>query len=396
MHVGRRRDRALGAAPARGRCALPRPNLSVRQERDSALQRRTRSRSADAWCATTPACCSRAKAPSARSTASSSAAARASLDNHTEVDHAVPHCTSRELYKGVLGGAARGVFRGRVIVRPDAQKTSACAVEREPAARRARRDRHQAAARDLRRRREVQPRLDDRPARRGRALLPALARALRAARARPPVARVRARGARAPAGPRARRGARRRGRRVPARARSGGGRRELRRRRRPQGFSDPRAPSARQAARVPRQRGQRPEAARRDRRDRATSTPRTTPTCTAASTSSRSSATEHARGGARQGRRVPRRARPPRDRVHAQRHRGDQPGRLQLRPPPRAARATKCSSPHMEHHANFVPWQVLCEERGARAARGADRRPRRAAAGRVREAALAAHAARGA
>jgi Fe-S cluster assembly protein SufD len=47
------------------------------------------------------------------------------FDNHTEVDHAVPHGTSRELYKGVLGGAARGVFRGRVIVRPGAQKTSA-------------------------------------------------------------------------------------------------------------------------------------------------------------------------------------------------------------------------------------------------------------------------------
>ena len=47
------------------------------------------------------------------------------IDNHTEVDHAVAHCTSRELYKGVLGGNARGVFRGRVIVRPDAQKTAA-------------------------------------------------------------------------------------------------------------------------------------------------------------------------------------------------------------------------------------------------------------------------------
>jgi len=47
------------------------------------------------------------------------------LDNHTLVDHAVPHCTSRELYKGILGGSARGVFRGRVIVRPDAQKTLA-------------------------------------------------------------------------------------------------------------------------------------------------------------------------------------------------------------------------------------------------------------------------------
>ncbi len=47
------------------------------------------------------------------------------VDNHTLVDHAVPHGTSRELYKGILGGASRGVFRGRVVVRPDAQKTSA-------------------------------------------------------------------------------------------------------------------------------------------------------------------------------------------------------------------------------------------------------------------------------
>lgn len=47
------------------------------------------------------------------------------VDNHTLVDHAVPHCSSRELYKGLLGGRSRGVFRGRVLVRPDAQKTSA-------------------------------------------------------------------------------------------------------------------------------------------------------------------------------------------------------------------------------------------------------------------------------
>jgi Fe-S cluster assembly protein SufD len=47
------------------------------------------------------------------------------VDNHSLVDHAVPHCTSRQLYKGVLGGAAQGVFRGRVIVRPGAQKTNA-------------------------------------------------------------------------------------------------------------------------------------------------------------------------------------------------------------------------------------------------------------------------------
>ena len=47
------------------------------------------------------------------------------VDNHSLVDHAVPHGTSKQLYKGVLGGAARGVFRGRVIVRPGAQKTDA-------------------------------------------------------------------------------------------------------------------------------------------------------------------------------------------------------------------------------------------------------------------------------
>jgi Fe-S cluster assembly protein SufD len=47
------------------------------------------------------------------------------VDNHSLVDHAVPHCTSRQLYKGVLGGASQGVFRGRVIVRPGAQKTDA-------------------------------------------------------------------------------------------------------------------------------------------------------------------------------------------------------------------------------------------------------------------------------
>jgi Fe-S cluster assembly protein SufD len=47
------------------------------------------------------------------------------VDNHTLVDHAVPHGTSRELYKGILGDRSRGVFRGRVVVRPDAQKSDA-------------------------------------------------------------------------------------------------------------------------------------------------------------------------------------------------------------------------------------------------------------------------------
>ena len=47
------------------------------------------------------------------------------VDNHTLIDHAKPHCTSRELYKGILDGRSRGVFHGKIIVRPDAQKTDA-------------------------------------------------------------------------------------------------------------------------------------------------------------------------------------------------------------------------------------------------------------------------------
>jgi Fe-S cluster assembly protein SufD len=46
-------------------------------------------------------------------------------DTHSRVDHARPRCSSRELYKGILDGQARGVFNGLVVVRPGAQKTDA-------------------------------------------------------------------------------------------------------------------------------------------------------------------------------------------------------------------------------------------------------------------------------
>ena len=45
------------------------------------------------------------------------------VDNHTSIDHAKPHATSHELYKGILDGRAHGVFNGKIIVRADAQKT---------------------------------------------------------------------------------------------------------------------------------------------------------------------------------------------------------------------------------------------------------------------------------
>lgn len=45
------------------------------------------------------------------------------IDNHTVIDHAKPHGTSHELYKGILDDHATAVFNGRIIVRKDAQKT---------------------------------------------------------------------------------------------------------------------------------------------------------------------------------------------------------------------------------------------------------------------------------
>lgn len=48
---------------------------------------------------------------------------RQHIDNHTCVEHVAPHCVSREDYKGILDGASRGVFNGRIVVHKDAQKT---------------------------------------------------------------------------------------------------------------------------------------------------------------------------------------------------------------------------------------------------------------------------------
>jgi Fe-S cluster assembly protein SufD len=47
------------------------------------------------------------------------------IDNHTKVDHKLPHCVSNELYKGILFDSSTGVFNGKVYVWKDAQKTNA-------------------------------------------------------------------------------------------------------------------------------------------------------------------------------------------------------------------------------------------------------------------------------
>ncbi len=46
-------------------------------------------------------------------------------DTHTMINHAKPFCNSHEHFKGILEGKSRGVFNGKVIVRPNAQKTNA-------------------------------------------------------------------------------------------------------------------------------------------------------------------------------------------------------------------------------------------------------------------------------
>jgi Fe-S cluster assembly protein SufD len=47
------------------------------------------------------------------------------VDHHTLADHQVPHCYSDEMYKGIYDDRAHGVFNGKIMVHPHAQKTNA-------------------------------------------------------------------------------------------------------------------------------------------------------------------------------------------------------------------------------------------------------------------------------
>lgn len=51
-------------------------------------------------------------------------------DNHTVVDHRKPNSYSNEIYKGIMDGGSRGVFNGKIYVRPQAQKTNAFQANR--------------------------------------------------------------------------------------------------------------------------------------------------------------------------------------------------------------------------------------------------------------------------
>ena len=96
------------------------------------------------------------------------------VDYHSCIEHAVPHCTTDEVFRGIIGDEACAVFNGRIHIHPDAQKTRAELSKPcqnwDPTQRR---DRCQARAGNLCRRRAVRPRRHRRAAGRGHAALPA-------------------------------------------------------------------------------------------------------------------------------------------------------------------------------------------------------------------------------
>jgi Fe-S cluster assembly protein SufD len=51
-------------------------------------------------------------------------------DNHTVADHRKPNSFSNEIYKGIMGDSSKGVFNGKIYVRPSAQKTNAFQANR--------------------------------------------------------------------------------------------------------------------------------------------------------------------------------------------------------------------------------------------------------------------------
>jgi Fe-S cluster assembly protein SufD len=51
-------------------------------------------------------------------------------DTHSVIDHKQPHCSSHQLYKGILHGKSRAVFNGKVFVRPGAMGTDAIQINK--------------------------------------------------------------------------------------------------------------------------------------------------------------------------------------------------------------------------------------------------------------------------
>src|SRR5690625_7421439 len=50
------------------------------------------------------------------------------IDYHTELNHMVPNCTSREVFHGIVGDSAKAVFSGRIYIQHQEQKTLAAQI----------------------------------------------------------------------------------------------------------------------------------------------------------------------------------------------------------------------------------------------------------------------------
>ena len=86
---------------------------------------RTRCWRAERWCGTTFTRCLLAKGSECLINGLFVGAGKQHIDNYMLVEHASPHCGSRQFYNGILDEHAHGVFHGRIIVHKDAQKTDA-------------------------------------------------------------------------------------------------------------------------------------------------------------------------------------------------------------------------------------------------------------------------------
>ena len=92
------------------------------------------------------------------------------------IEHAAGHCESREQFRAVLDEQAHGVFQGKIVVKPHAQKTDAKMMTRVALALRRGGGRQQAGAGNLRRRRGLRPRRHDLGAEQGAQVLSDVAR----------------------------------------------------------------------------------------------------------------------------------------------------------------------------------------------------------------------------
>ena len=163
--VGDRASSTTTGCSARAVDAFHVATLHVRTGREATFASHTLALGGAHRRATTSAPCSTARAARHAERPVSRRRHAARRQPH-DIDHAQPHCASHELYKGILGGRRAASSTARSSSGQDAQKTDAKQTNKALLLSDDAHDRHQAAARDLRRRREVHARRDGRPARR--------------------------------------------------------------------------------------------------------------------------------------------------------------------------------------------------------------------------------------